>query len=187
MILIFPRVEWPTTRINLIKCQIPMFFFRMIYDSFDDGKESIVNFSRLLASSKNRLLLSDLGWWLSVNCWGCWSFVLFRWKKMLTYPLKWMAAVFLKEIVVIYHSSLRLKNQQLDQVGPTLKSIYHFRYFSIPSPEGNDYSTRKTVSCITDILEILCSSYVLFGVVLYFSFRNCIRETLWRKNKKYGL
>ena len=55
-------------------------------------------------------------------------------KKMLTYPLKWIAAVFLKEIVVIYHSSLRLKNQQLDQVGPTLKSIYHFRYYSNPSP-----------------------------------------------------
>ena len=58
-----------------------------------------------LFKKKNRLFLADIGRWLSVNCWWCWSFVLFRWKKMLAYPLKWMAEVFLKEFVVIYLTS----------------------------------------------------------------------------------
>ena len=34
-------------------------------------------------------------------------------KKMLTYPLKWMAEVFLKEFVVIYLTSPKVKNDDL--------------------------------------------------------------------------
>ena len=52
-------------------------------------------------------------------------------KKKITYHLKWMAEVFLKEFVVIYLTSPKVKKRRLDQVDPTLKSIYHSRYFSI--------------------------------------------------------
>ena len=114
-----------------------MFILSLIYNSFDDGEESILNFlCSSQASYKKKIgctcQTQPNGFRLIAEDAEV-SFCFVE-KKMLTYPLKWMAAVFLKEIVVIYHSSLRLKNQQLDQVGPTLKSIYHFRYYSNPSP-----------------------------------------------------
>ena len=98
VILMFPRVEWPTTWINLIKCQILM-FLSMIHNSFDDGKKSILNFLIFSqTSSKNRLFLADIGRWLSVNCWWCWSFVLFRWKKNVNLSFKMDGRSFSKRI-----------------------------------------------------------------------------------------
>ena len=62
--------------------------------------------------------------------------------KLVNYPLKMAVSFFLLSYTSTF---LRLKDQRLDQVDLTLKSIYYSRYFSIPSPEGNVYTTKKVV------------------------------------------
>ena len=52
-------------------------------------------------------------------------------KKNVNLSFKMDGRSFSKEFVVIYLTSPKVKKRRLDQVGPTLKSIYHSRYFSI--------------------------------------------------------
>ena len=100
-------------------------------------------------------------------------------KKMLIYPLKWMVEVFLKEIVVIYLTSPMVeKNEKLDRVGPTLKSLYHSRYFSIPSPEGNVYSTRKQSRILQTFWRFFPSSHFFSVLCCIFRFEIVLEKTL---------